>query len=130
MESDKELFFKMNMLDQYMKNMQQQIEVVENEIRELSLLKKDLEELKNSSGKEIFSSVGKNIFIKAKIISEELLMNIGEETLVKKSIPETAKIMEKQIEKLKIVKKEILSEIDNLNEEARKLLSSMNQKTN
>jgi len=130
MTEDKELFFKINMLDQYMKNIQQQIEAVENEIVELNSLKKGLEELKNSSGKEIFSSIGKNIFVKTKIISEELLVRIGGDTLIKKSIPETAKIMEVQIKKLENIKEELLNEIEKLNKEAEKLLSSIESKIN
>jgi len=130
MTEDKELFFKINMLDQYMKNIQQQIEAVENEIVELNSLKKGLEELKNSSGKEIFSSIGKNIFVKTKIISEELLVRIGGDTLVKKSIPETAKIIEVQIKKLESIKEELLNEIEKLNREAEKLLSAIESNLN
>ena len=130
MIEDKELFFKINMLDQYMKNIQQQIEAVENEIMELTSLKKGLEDLKNSSGKEIFSSIGKNIFIKTKIISEELLVRIGEKNLVKKSIPETAKIIETQKIKLEHIKEELINEIEKLNREAEKLLESIENKTN
>ena len=130
MTEDKELFFKINMLDQYMKNIQQQMEAVENEIVELNSLGKGLEELKNSSGKEIFSSIGKNIFIKAKIVSEELLVNIGGENLVKKSIPETSKIIELQIKKLEVIKEELLEEIEKLNKEAEKLLLAIENKPN
>jgi prefoldin alpha subunit len=130
MVEDKELFLKINMLDQYMKNVQQQIEAVENEIMELNSLKKGLEELKNSSGKEIFSSIGKNIFIKTKITSEELLVRIGGESLVKKTIPETAKIIELQIVKLESIKEELINEIEKLNKEAEKLLSSIENKIN
>ena len=130
MTEDKELFFKINMLDQYMKNIQQQIEAVENEIGELNSLKKGLEELKGSSGKEIFSSIGKNIFIKTKIVSEELLVRIGGESLVKKSIPETARIIELQVKKLENIREELIREIEKLNKEAKKLLASMENKTN
>lgn len=129
-EPDKELFFKINMLDKYMQNMQQQIEAVENEINELYLLKKGIEDLENSSGKEAFSSIGKNIFIKTKIISEELLVGIGEKNFVNKSIPETAKIIKNQIEKLKIIKEEILKEINVLNKEAEKILLSVEKNSN
>jgi prefoldin alpha subunit len=118
------------MLDKYMQNMQQQIEAVENEINELYLLKKGIEDLENSSGKEAFSSIGKNIFIKTKIISEELLVGIGEKNFVNKSIPETAKIIGNQIEKLKIIKEEILKEINVLNKEAEKILLSVEKSSN
>jgi prefoldin alpha subunit len=125
---DKELFFKMNMLEQYMKNMHQQIEAVENECLELNSLKKGIEDLKDSSGKETFSSVGKNIFIKTKIISEDLLVGIGEKNLVTKSIPETAKIIENQIKKLELIRGELMMELEKLNKEAEKIINSVENK--
>ena len=118
------------MLEQYMKNIYQQIEAVENECAELDSLKKGLEDLKDSSGKEVFSSVGKNIFIKTKIISEELLVGIGEKNLVTKSIPETAKIIENQIKKLESIREELLREIEKLNKEAEKIVNSIENSPN
>jgi prefoldin alpha subunit len=123
---DKELFFKINMLENYMRNVQQQIEAVENEMTELTLLKQGIEELKDSSGKEVFSSVGKNIFIKTKIVSEDLLVGIGEKNLVKKSVPQAAKMIEFQIKKLESILGDLAMERDNLNKEAEKLLITIN----
>lgn len=125
MPEDKELFFKISMIEQYMKNVNRQIEAVENEIMELNALKKGIEELKGSSGKETFSSIGKNIFIKTKILSEELLVGIGEKNLVKKSIPETAKAIKTQVIKLEAIKEELINEIEKLNKEAEKILFSI-----
>ncbi len=125
MTEDKELFFKINMLEQYMKNMQEQIEAVEKELEEMNSLKEGLKELKNSTGKEVFASVGKSIFIKTKIISEELLVGVGEKSFVKKSIPDTVKLMELQIEKLLKIREELANEIENLRAEGEKIILSI-----
>jgi len=130
MMEDKELFFKINMIEQYMKNMHQQIEAVENECLELASLKKGIKELKNSSGKEVFSSVGKNIFIKTKIASEKLLVGLGEKTFVTKSIEDTSEIIENQIKKLEGIREELLEEIEKLNKEAEKIILSIENKSN
>lgn len=130
MTENKELFFKMSMLEQYTKNMQQQIEAIENECSELNLLKNGLEDLKNSTGKEVFSHVGKNIFIKTEIISDELLVSIGGGNFVNKSIPETTKILENQIKKLEKIREELINEIEKLNIEAEKIISSMEKLSN
>jgi len=74
--------------------------------------------------------VGKNIFIKTKIISEELLVGIGEKNLVTKSIPETAKIIENQIKKLESIREELLREIEKLNKEAEKIVNSIENSPN
>ena len=130
MMKDNELFLKMNMLEQYMKNIHQQIELVENECIELASLKEGIKDLKGASGKEIYSSVGKNIFIKAKIASEKLLVGIGEKKFVTKSIPETVKLAEGQIKKLESIREELLMELEKLNREAEKLLNSVENKPN
>lgn len=128
MESDKEIFFKVNMIEQYMKNIQQQVEIIENEILELNLLKDGLKGLEGCSGKEIFSSLGKGVFIKAKIISEELLVKIGGKDLVKKSIPETEEIIKKQISKLELARRGLSQDMERLSEEAEKIMNSMEKR--
>lgn len=128
MESDKEIFFKVNMIEQYMKNIQQQVEIIENEILELNSLKEGLKGLEGCSGKEIFSSLGKGIFIKAKISSEELLVKIGGKDLIKKSIPETEEIIKKQMSKLEFARRELSLEMEKLNEEAEKIMSSIEKR--
>ena len=63
--------------------------------------------------------------LKAKLISEELTVDVGGKNFVKKSIPETKKLLEKQIQKLEDVKKELNDNLENIGEEFSKILEEV-----
>lgn len=123
MESDQqEMIFKLQMFEQQMQQIQQQLQAVEGGIVEMSGLKLDLEEIKESKEKEILASVGRGIFVKAKITSEDLLVDIGDKNIVKKSVTETQEIIGKQIKKLEDVKEELYKNMEELQKEFSKLI--------
>jgi len=106
-KTQQELLFKLSMFEQQIQNIQQQLQAVERAILDMNSLSLDLEELKGSEGKDILSSIGKGIFDKTKLISEELIVDIGGKNFVKKSIPETQKIVKEQIKKLEEAREEL-----------------------
>ncbi len=118
-----ELLFKFSMFERQIQELQQQIEAVERGIIDLTSLNFGLDELKGNIGKEIFAPLGKGIFVKTKLVSEELNVDIGEGNLVKKSIPETKKLIEEQIGKLKEVKGEFENNLEQLGNELTKLMN-------
>jgi len=99
--------FKLAMYEQQIMQLQQQIQAVEQAIVDLNSLNLGIGDLEGKKGKKIFASIGKGIFAKAELISENLLVDIGGKNLVKKSIPETKKLLERQIGKLKNAQKEL-----------------------
>ncbi len=112
-EKQKELFFKFQVFEQQIQNLQQQIESVERAINDMSKLSADLPGVKKD--KEVLASIGKGIFAKAKLISEELIVDIGGGRFVKKTIPEAKEIIEKQINNLKNIKKELDDSLEEIN---------------
>ena len=106
-QEQQEIMFKLSMFEQQIQQLQQQLQAVEKGIVELNSLNLGLDELVGKEGKEIFASSGKGIFAKAKLISEDLIVDIGDKNLVKKTIPETQKLVKNQIKKLEEVKKEL-----------------------
>ena len=122
MEANQELIFKLSMFEQQIQQINQQVQAVEEGIIELRSLKNGLGEIKNSNGKEIMASIGKGIFIKAKIISDELNVDIGEKNFVKKSVSETQEIIESQIRKLEGVRIELDENLETLGNEAKKII--------
>ena len=81
-----------------------------------------MEELKESTGKEIYAPVGKGIFVKAKIFSEDLNVDVGNGNFVKKSIPETKELIEEQIKKLEQVKTEMENNLEELGKEVMNMM--------
>ena len=88
-QNQQEILFKFSMYEQQIKQLQQQMQAVEQGIIELSSLNLGLDELVGNTGKEIRAPIGRGIFVDAKLNSEELIVDIGRGNLVKKSIPET-----------------------------------------
>ena len=117
---EQELTFKFQMLEQQIVAIQQQLQAVEQTLIDMASLNLGLDEIKKE--KEILSPVGAGIFAKAKLISEELIVAIGEKNYIKKSIPETKKLIQEQIKKLEIAKKELNNELDKINEEITKTI--------
>lgn len=127
-QEQQEIMFKLSMFEQQIQQLQQQLQAVEKGIVELDSLNLGLDEIVGKEGKEIFASVGKGIFAKAKLISEELIVEIGNKTFVKKTIPETQKLVKEQIEKLEEVKKELNKNLEDTSDELRKLIQSADKK--
>jgi prefoldin alpha subunit len=116
-KEEQELMFKFNLFEQQIRAIQEQLQVLEQTIVETSSLKISLEELKGSKEKEIFASIGKGIFIKAKISADDLIVDVGGKNFVKKTVSETQRIIEVQIDKLEEIRTELEKKLEEINEE-------------
>ena len=114
---NQEIIFKLSMFEQQLQQLQQQMQAVSSGITELQSLHLGLNDIPGSVDKEIFARIGRGIYSKAKIISEELMVNVGENNFVNKSVPETKKMIEEQINRLKEVEKELEENIESTNKE-------------
>jgi prefoldin alpha subunit len=126
MEKDnQEIIFKLSMYEQQIRQLQQQLQAIENGIIDLASLNSGLDELIDSKGKEILAPIGKGIFVKTKLLSEELIVDIGENTFVKKNIDDTKKLLDEQISKLEEVKVEIGDNLEKLGQEMTEAMTEM-----
>ena len=124
-QEQQEILFKLNILEQHINQLQQQLEAVKQGMVELSTLSLDINELIGSEGTETLSPVGKGIFAKTKLISEDLIMDIGGKNFVKKSVPETQEIIKEQIKKLKEVEKELNENLKLVHKEVENVIESV-----
>jgi len=115
MEPNQEIMYKLQMFEQQIKQLQQQQQAVEEASIELNSLSIGLGDLVGKADSEIMAPIGRGIFAKAKLTSEDLLVDIGGRNLVKKTIPEAKEIIKGQLEKLDAAKKELDSEIEKVN---------------
>ena len=128
MENQEELMYELSMFEQQIRQLQQQLQAVSQAILEIGKLNLGLSDVVGSKDKEILAPLGKGIFAKAKLISEDLIVDIGDGNLGKKSVPDTKKIIEKQIKKLEEVQKELEENIEKINQEVAKKISSIPRK--
>ena len=124
-EPSQEMMFKLQMFDQQIKQLQQQLQAVAQGLAEMTTLSAGLDELVGKTGKEIFAPIGRGIFAKAKLESESLNVDVGSGNFVQKSIPETKKIIESQIQKLEEVQKELEDNLEKVGEEFNKTIMEM-----
>ena len=125
--AEQELTFKFQMMEQQIVAIQQQLQAVEQTLLDMTSLNLGLDEIKKD--KEILASVGAGIFAKAKIISEELVVGIGDKNYLKKSIPQTKKLIQEQILKLEKVRESLEGELEKINEEITRTMIEYQGKT-
>lgn len=121
-ENHQELLFKLGAFEQQIRQIQEQIQAVEQGISELSSLNLGLNEIIGSKGKEILAPIGRGIFVKSQVLSEDLTVDIGRKNFVKKSVPETQKTIKKQIKKLEEAKKDLNRSLEEVSKEVEKVI--------
>ena len=127
-KEQQEIIFKLSMFEQQIQQLQQQLQAIEQGIIEMNSLNLGLDELIGSEGKEVFTPIGRGIFAKTKLLSEELTVDVGGKNFVKKTIPEAKKIIDEQIKKLEDVKEEMNGNMEKINEEVLKIISEAKEK--
>ncbi|MCK4553102.1 prefoldin subunit alpha [Candidatus Pacearchaeota archaeon] len=127
-EKQQELIFKLGMYEQQIQQLQQQLQAVEQGVFEMTLLSQGLGELVGSVDKEILAPIGRGIFLKTKLLSEDLTVDIGNKTFVKKTIPEAQEMIKEQIKKLEDVKRELNDSLDKVGGEMERVVEEGREK--
>ena len=121
-KGQQELIFKLTAMEQQMQQIQQRLQVVEQNLVEMASLNVGLGDLGNMKDKEIVAHIGMGVFTKAKIISDDLLVDVGDKKFVKKSVQDTQDLIKEQMGKLEEVKIELNVSMENLSREAQKMM--------
>ena len=120
-QEQQEIFFKLSMFEQQIQQLQQQLQAVEQGVMEMEALSHGLGELIGSVDKEILAPIGRGIFVKSKLLSEDLIVDIGNKTFVKKNIPDTQSLIKEQLVKLESVKMQLENSLEQVSEEMMKM---------
>ena len=121
-ENQQELIMKLGMFEQQMRQIQEQLQLVEQNTIELSSLSLGLDELKGKKDEEILAQVGRGIFVKAKLISEDLIVDVGSKNFVNKNISDTKKLIENQLGRLNEIKESLSNSLEEINAEVTKII--------
>lgn len=113
---------RLGMLQQEAERINQENENVTRQINELQNLKLNLEYFSSAKGSESLVSLGNGIYTKADVKERSLWVNIGANTVVKKSVSETNALIDEQIDKLGKIKEQIAKEMDSLNAQLNMLI--------
>lgn len=109
-------YMELQVLGQQINQMQKQIQLLENQSIELTLVEQGLEDIKNVKiGTKILVPISSGIFVKAELKdNEELLVNVGANVTVKKDIPSTKQLIKRQLDEIKKVQEETIVELQKL----------------
>lgn len=118
-ENEKELqqkYLEMRLIEQQIKQVQQQAQQVDQQIVELNNIKSNLDDFaKTKIGSEILVPISPGIFVKGELKdNKELIVNVGENTAVKKDIPETKKLIDDQLKEMERAHGQILQSLQEL----------------
>ncbi len=125
-EENQEHLIQLQMMEQEARQLEQQLQLITQHLEDMEQLKSGLDELEKSENKEILANIGKGIYIPAEIKNKELLVEIGNKNLVKKTIPEAKEIIDEQVKKLIVAKQEILGRVEILQTEMSNVLMKKN----
>lgn len=115
--NDQQLQQKFQIFEQQITQVQDQLRVIEQAMFDMNTIFAGLGELIGKKNEEIMAPIGRGIFVKAKLLEENLLVDVGGNNFVKKTIPETKELISGQIEKLKLSKKGLESQLEKINKE-------------
>ena len=118
-----EMYMEFKMLDQYIKQLQSQLEMITHQLIELNSTNNSLNEFdKLSAGKEMFVPLSSGIFAKASIKdTSELLVNVGANVAVKKDVASTKKLIQQQMEEIKKIQKQMINDLEKMTNHAAQL---------
>lgn len=112
----------LQMASYQLKQLQSQIQEIDENLLEIETVKSNLDELKNAKkGSEILAPIASGIFLKANLQeNDELAVNVGAGTVVRKNVNDTKKLLQDRITELTNVRKEMLEALEKLAEKAMK----------
>ncbi len=123
-DKKQEYLIKLQSFEQQANQLGEQFQAVEQQINELDKLKEDLNGLKNSAEKEVYTDFGKGIFVKAKLDKEDLLVDVGDKVFVPKSFEDISETIDVQKKKFEEVKDNIGKNIEEINKKVNELINS------
>ena len=133
-ENQKELqkmYLEMQFLDEQMKQIQKQITMLDEQLIELNNTIQALDDFnKTAVGSNILVPLSPEIFANAGLKdNKELLVNVGSNIVVKKSVEETKELLKKRLEIIKQYRDMILDEMQKVNMQAVNLEQGINKLT-
>lgn len=118
-----EKYVELQVASNQLKQIEQQVEVLDNQIIEVLSIIQSIEEFKNiASNSKSLAPIANGIFVESKIENtENLLVNVGSGIVVKKSIDETKQMLEFQLDELRSAQNEFVNQFQQLSLKAQNL---------
>ena len=130
MKNDKEVqkkYAEFQLLQQQLESIQKYIEELDIKQNEFQQTKEGMNKLeKVKSGSELFVPIAQGIFVKARLNDmDEILVNVGANIAVAKSIPKVTELMENQIGEIQNIRIQLDESVEKITERLNILLGEL-----
>ena len=122
---NQEQIMQIQMMEQEGNQLNQQMQMIEQNISEMTELNASLDELEKYKEGEMLVNIGKKIYLPVNAKPEKLIVEVGKGNLIEKSISEAKEIVVEQIGKLNMGKMQISGRLEELQEEMMKMVGEV-----
>jgi len=122
---NQEQIIKIQIMEQEANQLNEHLKLIEQNINEMQELVVSLDEVDKKESQEILANIGKRIYIPVKITDKKLIVEVGNKHFVKKSIPETKKVIEEQLGNLIGAKTEIMEKLEEIQEKMKAIIEEI-----
>lgn len=119
---NQEQLIRIQLMEQEVNQLNQQLQLIEENIKEFGELISSLNEIEKNKNKDILANLGKRVYMPVEIKDNKLIVDVGKGNFVKKTISETKEIADNQTEKLIEIKQGIMKRLEVLQEEINSLI--------
>lgn len=114
-------YMELQMIDAQLKQIQKQVQSLENQAAEMEIISYGLEEIKDiEKGNEILVPLANGIFAKAKIEdTNNLVVNVGSNTAVIKNIHDTKEMLASQTIEIRSAQEQLSSQFNQILQKAK-----------
>lgn len=115
-EKLQELYMKLQMIHEQIKELEKQGQLFNNQLVELNTTMEDLDDFKNlKEGTEMLIPINKGIHAKVTLKqNKDLLVNVGSNVCVQKNVEETKKLLSTQIDEIKKIQEQSILNLQQL----------------
>ena len=104
-----------SVMENRLKQLEQSLNIIDQQIMEQQMLQMNIDELKKVKiGQEMLFPLGRNLFVKGKLEDSEVLVNIGNGIIAKKTGEKAKDIVERQKLQLVGIRDEIAKEVEKI----------------
>ena len=113
-------YMQLQMITNQLGQLQEQFRMVDNQLTELDIIKNSIDELQDiKKGSDILAPISNGIFVKSTLQdNKNFIVNIGGGITVTKNQEQVREFLDKQINEIKKIQTELLTQIQSLNLQA------------
>ncbi len=124
----RELMMEMQFLAQQLGQLQQQVEMFQDRINQISVLKQGIDDVKKNDGGDVLLPISDGIFAKGTISNKEsLIVNVGADVMVEKTFDETKTMLDERSVDMNTAVDEINKKIEELRNRGKEIEGEMEQ---